>query len=604
MTLTSRAAYGIADGMTTQDPPRPPTPDAIVDAWIADPKRAESYDLAQTIADTAPWPLLSRTMFAIAIVGANGARIWSDARFTAWAPPEAIDPAAITATRTTGLPRSTAAIDANDQPLVLVYLPAHDGGPFLEGRRIEPGQIVVVALSLAHDSDVLLDAARAYGMTEREARVAAALVRHGSLPRAAGACAISYASARDAIAACLRKSGAARQSELVSLLTQQAGYLPTDRDGAARALRDIFGLSAREAELAMLLSEGHTRSQAAAAADLSESVAKDVFERVFIALGVSSAPQVSRVAAEAFAASLLPQIPAHIAWNDAVHGEPLRLIPRRDGGRIALSDFGPPNGEPVLIIHSSATTRHPARNLVRALQAQGFRPLAIDRPGFGLSDMHQSEPDPFHAAAHDMARLCEILGLAKLNILARGCVHAALAFAHLYPAQCARIVALNPDAPIDAQSKREGVLGAAKHAVWRRPQFVEQFARIVSAQATPKRVTQLIRASMRSSPPDLAVFEDEHELADYHRAVMLFATGRVSGFIAEQRAFADGVDARALTDASAWTILIGAHDPLHHADDMLAYWRPRLPRAHFQTIPDAGRFLHLSHPQAVIAALK
>ncbi|UPT63881.1 MAG: alpha/beta hydrolase [Hyphomonadaceae bacterium JAD_PAG50586_4] len=231
---------------------------------------------------------------------------------------------------------------------------------------------------------------------------------------------MSYASARDAIAACLRKAGAARQSELVSLLTQQAGYLPTDRDGAARALRDIFGLSPREAELALLLSEGHTRSEAAAAAALSDSVAKDAFERVFIALGVSSAPQVSRVAAEAFAASLLPQTPTNIVWSDAVHGEPLRLIARTDGGRIAVSDFGPSGGNPVLIVHSSATTRHPARSLVRALQAAGHRPLAIDRPGFGLSDMRDDDPDPFKTAAHDMKRLCDVFGIARLDIIARG----------------------------------------------------------------------------------------------------------------------------------------------------------------------------------------
>jgi pimeloyl-ACP methyl ester carboxylesterase/DNA-binding CsgD family transcriptional regulator len=575
-----------------------------VDAWIANPGRAAAYDFSETISETQPWPLLARSMIAVAIIGANGARLWCDAHFNEWAPDDAIDPAIVAATRSSGVARSTAASDANGQPLVLIYLPAIDGAAFLEARRIEAGQIVVVALSLAHNADILLTAARAHGMTEREARIAAALVRHGTLPRAAGACGMSYASARDAIAACLRKAGAARQSELVSLLTQQAGYLPTDRDGAARALRDIFGLSPREAELALLLSEGHTRSEAAAAAGLSDSVAKDAFERVFIALGVSSAPQVSRVAAEAFAASLLPQTPANIVWSGAVHGEPLRLIARTDGGRIAVSDFGPPTGKPVLIVHSSATTRHPARSLVRALQTAGYRPLAMDRPGFGLSDMRDDDPDPFKTAAHDMKRLCDVFGIARLDIIARGGAHAALAFAHLYPETCGRIVALNPDTIIDAKSKREGVLGAAKHAVWRRPHFIENFARIISAQATPKRVTQLIRASMRSSPPDLAVFEDARELADYHRAVMLFATGRLSGFIAEQRAYAEGIDAPPLKDASNWTVLLGAHDPLHHADDMLAYWRLRLPGAQFETLADAGRFLHLSHPQSVIAALR
>lgn len=591
--------------MTTQDPPRPPTPDAIVDAWIANPiEAAANYDLAHAVAETSPWPLLARSMIAVALIGANGARLWSDTRFETWVRIEALDATALAATRTSGIPRSLAAMDAHDRPVILVYMPARDAEGFLEGRRTEPGQVVVAAVSLGHDADILLDAARAHGMTEREARVAAALVQHGALPRAAGACGLSYASARDAISACLRKTGAARQSELVSLLTQHAGYLPTDRDGVARALRDIFGLSARDANLALLLSEGHTRSEAAAAAGLSESVAKDAFERVFIALGVSAAPQVSRVAAEAFAASLLPQTPRAAPWSQSMRGEPLRLIPRADGGRIALSDFGPPTARPVLIIHSSATTRHPARSLVRALQTAGFRPLAVDRPGFGLSDVRVAAEDCFVGAAHDMARMCEALELSRLDLIARGGAHAALAFAQLYPELCGRVVALNPDTEIDTKSKREGVLGAAKHAVWRRPHFVETFARIVSAQATPTRVAQLIRASMRSSPPDLAVFENEGELADYYRAVMLFATGRLAGFIAEQRAYAEGIDAPTLEDARDWRVLIGAHDPLHHAADMLAYWRSRLPGAQFETRSDAGRFLHLSHPQVVIAALE
>jgi pimeloyl-ACP methyl ester carboxylesterase/DNA-binding CsgD family transcriptional regulator len=590
--------------MTTQDPSRPQTPHAIVDAWIADPDKASGYDLAHAVSEMAPWPLLARSMIAVALIGANGARIWSDARFEAWVRRDAVDPAMVTATRSGGASRSGATTDANDRPVVLVYMPARDAEGLLEGRRTEPGQVVVAAVSLGHDADILLDAARAHGMTEREARIAAALVQHGTLPRAAGACAMSYASARDAIAAGLRKAGAARQSELVSMLAQHAGYLPADRDGIARALRDIFGLSARDADLALLLSEGHTRSEAAAALGLSDSVAKDAFERVFIALGVSSAPQVSRVAAEAFAASLLPQTPMASAWDENTRGEPLRLIARADGGRIALSDFGPANGKPVLIIHSSATTRHPARSLVRVLQGAGYRPLAIDRPGFGLSDTCNSDEDPFTNAAHDMARVCEVLGVTQLHMIARGGVHAALAFAHLYPTLCGRVVAINPDTTIDARSKREGVLGAAKHAVWRRPHFIEKFARIVSAQATPRRVAQLIRASMRSSPPDLAVFENDHELADYYRSVMLFATGRVSGFIAEQRLYAEGFEAPALPTAHNWVTLLGAHDPLHHAEDMLAYWRPRLPGARFETLSDAGRFLHLSHTARVIEALR
>ncbi|UPT63882.1 MAG: hypothetical protein M0D54_04870 [Hyphomonadaceae bacterium JAD_PAG50586_4] len=153
-----------------------------MDAWIANPSRAAAYDFSETISETQPWPLLARSMIAVAIIGANGARLWCDAHFNEWAPDDAIDLAIVAATRSSGVARSSAASDANGQPLVLIYLPGIDGAAFLEARRIEAGQIVVVALSLAHDADILLAAARAHGMTEREARIAAALVRHGTLP--------------------------------------------------------------------------------------------------------------------------------------------------------------------------------------------------------------------------------------------------------------------------------------------------------------------------------------------------------------------------------------------------------------------------------------
>ena len=593
---------------------RPPPPkmtgDAVVDAWIADPDRAsaaarnDQSELAGAVDEgRAPHPLLSRSMLALALVQADGVRVWADRHFDQWVEPAAIDTNIVARARRPGGGRSIATADKDDQPLMLVYLPAQDAAFLLGEHRAETGQVVIAAISLAHDSDVLLEAGRSFGMSEREAEVAAALVRYGGLQRAAGACAITYSAARNAIASALRKSGAARQSELVSLLVRHAGYIPADRDGAEQALRDIFGLSARDARLALLLSEGHTRGEAAAAAGLSEAVAKDAFERVFTALGVTAAPQVSRVIAEAFTASLLAQAALSDAWRPDMRGEPLRVVSRAHGGRIAISDFGPPGAPPVLIIHSSATTRHPARSFVAKLHAAGYRPLAIDRPGFGMSDMHDTPGDPFEDAAHDMAEMCAAFRFDRIDMIARGGVHSALAFARLYPALCGRIVAINPDTAINAESKREGLLGAAKNAFWRHPEATEKLARIAASQVTSRKLSQLMRASMRSSPVDLAIFEDERELADYGRAVMLFATGRISGMIAEQRAYVLNLNDPPLADAGNWRILIGAQDPLNHAADMESYWRARLPGATFETIADAGRFIHLSHAARVIAAL-
>jgi hypothetical protein len=42
---------------------------------------------------------------------------------------------------------------------------------------------------------------------------------------------------------------------------------------------------------------------------------------------------------------------------------------------------------------------------------------------------------------------------------------------------------------------------------------------------------------------------------------------------------------------------------MHTVDDMEKFWRPRLPGAEFETVEGGGRFLHLTHPDRILAAL-
>ena len=93
---------------------------------------------------------------------------------------------------------------------------------------------------------------------------------------------------------------------------------------------------------------------------------------------------------------------------------------RATAASIGYSDFGPADGKPVLILHSTITSRAPPTRLVTALQATGFRPLAIDRPGFGDTDAGGSPADPYLLAAHDVAAVCAALGIERLDVVARG----------------------------------------------------------------------------------------------------------------------------------------------------------------------------------------
>src|SRR5438270_11246965 len=57
-----------------------------------------------------------------------------------------------------------------------------------------------------------------------------------------------------------------------------------------------------------------------------------------------------------------------------------------DGRSLAFSEFGDPNGVPLLFFHgagSTCLTRHPDDSIVEDL---GVRLITVNRPGIGLSD--------------------------------------------------------------------------------------------------------------------------------------------------------------------------------------------------------------------------
>ena len=572
--------------------------DPLLETVLEDPAAARWRDVAERLL---PRPIIDEQAMALAVLDSDARVLWSDDRFRTW-----IGDAPLERDKRSSVLRSE-----NGPPVLLVQAPAEtvqrwrlpEAAHAALAQR--DARTLALAISTARAQRPLMAAALAYGLTHSEARLAEALVATANLRRAGALAGLSYESARQALKSAMRKTNTARQPALIALLSQKAASFKLNREQAEAVLMDALGLRLRDARLALLMSEGLTRAEAAKAAHISTAVAKDAYDRIFTQLGVASATELSRVVLEALAASLVAEASAGELLLSAADHDPLRFVARPGGGFIAISDFGPADAPPVIILHSSGTTRHPARKLVRALQADGWRPIAIDRPGFGLTDPAPQSRCPFDDAAHDMNTVCAALGLEHVRIIARGGAHAALAFARLYPEHARdHIVLLNPDPTIDDRAKRVGVLGAVKDAFFNHPQQLSHLARLVGAQATPERVRQLIRATLGTSQPDMLAFEDPEAVEDYQRAVMMFATGRIDGFIREQRTYACGIDDPPLADAANWTILLGAHDPLHHAADMAAYWRARLPKARCETIEDAGRFLHLTHTERVAAALR
>mgnify|MGYP001794243204 CR=1 FL=1 len=440
-------------------------------------------------------------------------------------------------------------------------------------------------------------------MSNLEARVSAALFAHGSIKRAATQASVTYHTARKALSGAMKIVGVSRQTSLIRKLSQIATVSELPRGAVEGILIDMFGLPRRDAQLVHLLCEGYSRSDAANLIGISNSVAKDRFALIFQQLEIESATDLPIIVLGAFASAILLQETAPIIQAERREYAPLRLIPADEGRTIAVNDYGPTSGRPVLIVHSRLSTRHPFLKFVRALQAQGFRPFTIDRPGFGLTSDLDELPDRFATGVDDVATVCDVLGFQQIDIVTRGGAFHALALAREYPKRMGRVVVINPDLLQHDCSMRKGHLGLVRHAFDRYPDSVERVARWSSNMLSNKRIGTMIRAGIGDAPADLASFKDPTNFHDYHRSIMAFATGKLSGFIREQRGYVLQTKIAGLPNAENWTVLLGGSDPIHDVDEIRAFWSAKLPGATLRSISDAGRYISLSHTDLVVSTL-
>lgn len=92
-----------------------------------------------------------------------------------------------------------------------------------------------------------------------------------------------------------------------------------------------------------------------------------------------------------------------------------RLLRVRGGRRLAFSDVGDAQGDPVIYCHGFPSSRREALLLDPTARARGVRILAPDRPGCGDSD-HQPGRG-IDDWAGDVAALADHLGLARFALL-------------------------------------------------------------------------------------------------------------------------------------------------------------------------------------------
>lgn len=104
----------------------------------------------------------------------------------------------------------------------------------------------------------------------------------------------------------------------------------------------------------------------------------------------------------------------------------------------------------MLVVHSNWQARSVPRPLLAALHDAGFRPIAIDRPGFGGTPLPLTgRPDPFVQAIDDAAKILDLLRIARVAAVARCGAQFVAAFNKAYPERLSSVVLVSPTPQTD-----------------------------------------------------------------------------------------------------------------------------------------------------------
>jgi pimeloyl-ACP methyl ester carboxylesterase/DNA-binding CsgD family transcriptional regulator len=467
-----------------------------------------------------------------------------------------------------------------------------------EGRA----QIAIIArldgVGTSHNRLTL--ASRALRLTGLESRVCEGLVRSGDARGAATLASVSYETARDALKSAMKKAGANNQSELVSLyLKLSSGELSSPN--TAPVLKDVFGLSPRQIQIALLAASGMGRAAISAVAGVSAHTVKSELGALHAAMGVNSVAGLSRAIGQIQALAALADASSIELIGRADTPEPLRLLPRVNRpGRIAFADHGPISGLPCLMIHTATTGRHMPQAHLRQLQGLGLRPIAFDRPGTGLSD--PVDAPYLDQSAQDMVDILDALNLKQACIIARGGSMVMAHFVARFPDRFLRGVSLNPEPRPSQDTTYSGFIGHAKHLLFHHTKLLEGLAMHLAQRSATKTVESLVRRALSSSPADLATLAEPGMMAAYVRSSQQSALQNGAGFVAIAKAEPNEPDCP-IKDGRAITILSGAEDPLYNPDDGLARWQAMWPGCTVRIVQNAGRLLQFQRPDLIAQAL-
>lgn len=467
-----------------------------------------------------------------------------------------------------------------------------------------PERLAVVVSAPSRSSELARRAARALDLTALEARLAEALLFAPNLEVAAADAGVGRETARDALRRINAKAGVRRTPELIARLLEVMcaahgqGQAAVDADDAGLA-ETAFALTPAEARVAAQVARGATAPEAALALGLSPETVKTHMKAVLQKTGAKGAKDLARLLVEARELVAVASAAEPVLGEEEGGGR-LRLIPSRDGARrIALIDYGPYDGEPVLVFHGAAAGRRLPDRFRQGLVAAGFRPIVVQRPGFGLTDPAQG--DVIAATVDDMVAVIDRLRLGRVHLLSRDtAAPATLELARRHPDLLGRVVLMNPHPPVRLADDRASFIAAVQRHLLRNGDLVVTFAEFLRRQTTTQMLERILDRAFSEVAPDAAALQDRQVREFLIRDIQAMCARSVHGFAAEHAVYAAHWSPPGdIIPRGRWTVALSTELPGHVDPRWLG-----VPDLEVVRIEGAGILPQFTHPDHLVALLR
>lgn len=199
------------------------------------------------------------------------------------------------------------------------------------------------------------------------------------------------------------------------------------------------------------------------------------------------------------------------------------LLP--DGRRQGYAEYGTAAGSPVLFFHGAPGSRHIHADMAAVAARRGVRLIALERPGYGLSD-----PQPERSLsgwADDVTALVDALKIAQFAIIGFSMGSAyAMACASKLPLRVMKMALVGTLAPLDAPGVLEG-MSPTCGGLWAIAQSSPDELRkaLTPLAASPA----VLRAAMSDSLPEWDKNEFDKRAAEFDAEYTKTLRGGIEG---------------------------------------------------------------------------